>query len=162
GLKPGDFVSYYAKASDNDAVAGSKTTTSDIYFVQIRPFKKDYKAAQSMAGMGGGGGGAGGQVGQLSQQQREIVAATFNTVRDKLANQYEMQQRAEQQGSDKQVDELVEKLKELARRQQQEAERQRRLSALNQPGGGGGGSDSQRQLAKEVEEAARRLEQLTR
>ena len=66
GLKPGDFVSYYAKAMDNDAVAGAKTTTSDIYFVQIRPFKKDYKPAQSMAGGGGGGGGAGNQVNQLS------------------------------------------------------------------------------------------------
>jgi hypothetical protein len=82
GLKPGDFVSYYAKASDTDAVQGSKTTTSDIYFVQIRPFKKDYKPAQSQA-QGGGGGGGGQQVGQLSQQQREIVAATFNIVRDK-------------------------------------------------------------------------------
>ncbi|MEQ1728032.1 MAG: DUF4175 family protein, partial [Vicinamibacterales bacterium] len=82
GLKPGDFVSYYAKAADNDAVEGAKTTTSDIYFVEIRPFKKDYKPAQSMAG-GGGGGGAGDQVGQLSQQQREIVAATFNIVRDR-------------------------------------------------------------------------------
>src|SRR5262245_7452097 len=82
GLKAGDFVSYYAKAADNDAVAGGKTTTSDIYFVQIKPFRKDYKQAQSMAG-GGGGGGGGDQVGQLSQQQREIVAATFNTVRDR-------------------------------------------------------------------------------
>src|SRR5438552_17166961 len=81
GLKAGDFVSYYAKASDTDAVQGSKTTTSDIYFVQIRPFKKDYKPAQSQAGGGGGGGGQ--QVGQLSQQQREIVSATFNIVRDK-------------------------------------------------------------------------------
>ncbi|MEQ1868767.1 MAG: hypothetical protein ABL961_01970, partial [Vicinamibacterales bacterium] len=34
GLSAGDFVSYYAKAADNDAVAGAKTTTSDIYFVQ--------------------------------------------------------------------------------------------------------------------------------
>ncbi|HXI31610.1 MAG TPA: DUF4175 family protein, partial [Vicinamibacterales bacterium] len=83
GLKPGDFVSYYAKASDTDTVQGSKTTTSDIYFVQIRPFKKDYKPAQSQAMGGGGGGGGGQQVGQLSQQQREIVAATFNIVRDK-------------------------------------------------------------------------------
>ena len=82
GLKPGDFVSYYAKASDNDSVQGGKTTTSDIYFVQIRPFRTDFKPAASMAG-GGGGGGAGQQVGQLSQQQREIVAATFNTVRDR-------------------------------------------------------------------------------
>ena len=85
GLKPGDFVSYFAKATDNDGVKGPKTSSSDIYFVQIRPFKKDYKPAQSQAqGQQGGGGGGGQQdVGQLSQQQREIVAATFNVVRDK-------------------------------------------------------------------------------
>ncbi len=284
GLKAGDFVSYYAKATDNNGVEGPQTATSDIYFVEIRPFRRDYKPAQSMGG-GGGGGGAGQEVGQLSRQQREIVSATFNIVRDraklkadkfrenavfltlaqarlreqveelsekmnsrldvvdpafktiaealpkaaaemklaeselkqqkakealspeqralkllqdaeqqyemqvaqqrggggggggqnqmaedladlfeleldKLANQYEMQQRAEQQGGDRQVDELAEKLKELARRQQQEAERQRRLSA--QSGGASGGGDQQRQLAQEVEEAARRLQQLQR
>src|SRR5205823_14640719 len=81
GLKPGDFVSYYAKASDTDGVSGSKTATSDIYFAQIRPFRKDYKPAQSQAQGGGGGGQQ--AVGELSRQQREIVAATFNIVRDK-------------------------------------------------------------------------------
>jgi len=284
GLKPGDFVSYFAKATDTDTVAGPKTATSDIYFVQIRPFKKDYRAAQSQA-MGGGGGGGGQQVGQLSQQQREIVAATFNIVRDKaktkpdkfrenvvfmnlaqaklreqvedlvqklkarlgavdpsfnniaetlpkaveemkaaeaqlkalkaddalqpeqralkllqdaeqayevqvamqqgggggggqgqmaedladlfeleldkLANQYEMQQRAEQQQGDQQIDQLVEKLKELARRQQQELERQRRALQAGQSSSGGGGS-SQRALADELEKAVRQLQQLTR
>ncbi|PYR21020.1 MAG: hypothetical protein DMF94_09635 [Acidobacteria bacterium] len=284
GLKPGDFVSYYAKASDTDAVQGSKTTTSDIYFVQIRPFKKDYKPAQSQAGGGGGGGGQ--QVGQLSQQQREIVSATFNIVRDKaktkpekfrenvvflnlaqaklreqveelvgklkarlgavdpsynkiadvlpkaaeemksaegelkalkadsalspeqralkllqeaeqqyelqvsqqqggggggggqnqmaedladlfeleldkLANQYEMQQRAEQQGKDQEIDQLVEKLKELARRQQQEMERQRRMAQSGQSASGNS-SAGQRALADEAEKAARQLRQLTR
>src|SRR5262245_7762408 len=284
GLKPGDFVSYYAKASDTDTVQGSKTTTSDIYFVQIRPFKKDYRAAQSQAQMGGGGGG-GQQVGQLSQQQREIVAATFNIVRDKaktkpekfrenvvflnlaqaklreqveelvqklvsrlgavdpsynkiaevlpkaaeemksaetelkamkadsalspeqralkllqeaeqqyelqvaqqqgggggggqnsalaedladlfeleldkLANQYEMQQRAEQQQGDQQIDQLVEKLKELARRQQQEIERQRRMAQAGQSSGNS--SASQRALADEIEQMKRQLQQLTR
>ena len=48
-VKPGDFVSYYAKATDNDSGARPKTATSDIYFVQIRPFSKDYKQAQSQA-----------------------------------------------------------------------------------------------------------------
>ena len=51
GLKPGDS-SYYAKATDNDGIAGGKTTTSDIYFVQIRPFRTDFKPAPSMAGGG--------------------------------------------------------------------------------------------------------------
>jgi hypothetical protein len=284
GLKPGDFVSYYAKATDTDGVQGPKTATSDIYFAQIRPFRKDYKPAQSQAGGGGGGGGQ--AVGELSRQQREIVAATFNVVRDKpktkadkfrenvvflnlaqaklreqveelvgklkarlgavdpafnkiaealpkaaeemksaesdlkalkadsalspeqralkllqdaeqqyelqvsqqnggggggggqnqmaedladlfeleldkLANQYEMQSRAEQQGSDQQIDQLVEKLKELARRQQQEMERQRRMAQQGQ-NASGNASQLQRQLADEVEKAARQLQQLTR
>jgi len=58
GLTPGDSVSYYARATDSDTVQ-SKTVSSDIYFVQIRPFKKDFKPAQSQAGGGGGGGGGG-------------------------------------------------------------------------------------------------------
>src|SRR5204863_7820784 len=249
---------------------------------QIRPFRKDYKPAQSMGGGGGGGGGQ--QVGELSRQQREIVAATFNIVRDKpktkpekyrengvflnlaqaklreqveelmgklkarlsvvdpafnkiaevlpkaaeemkaaendlkavkpdnalspeqralkllqdaeqqyemqvamqngggggggqsqlaedladlfeleldkLANQYEIQQRAMQQSSDHQVDELVEKLKELARRQQQEIERQRRLAQAGQNASGSAASN-QRAIADELEKTVRQLQQLT-
>jgi uncharacterized protein DUF4175 len=282
GLTPGDFVSYYAKATDNSTVHGPNVGTSDIYFVQIKPFNKDYKRAQSQAQQGGGQQNG---VGQLSEQQRQIVAATFNVVRDKaklkadkfrenvvflnlaqgklreqvdelvgkmnsriaddaafkkiaealpkaaqemraaesqlktlkaddallpeqralkllqdaeqeyetqvamqqgggggggqsamaedladlfdleldkLANQYEMQKRAEQQSGDREIDALVEKLKDLARRQQQEAERQRRMAAAGQSPSGGGTSAAQRALAEEAKEAARRLEQLTR
>jgi hypothetical protein len=80
-VKPGDFVSYYARAADNDA-NGGKRQTSDIYFLQIRPLRKEFRRAESDAGAGGGGGG-GGQVGALSQQQRQIIAATFNVNRDR-------------------------------------------------------------------------------
>jgi hypothetical protein len=72
-----------------------------------------------------------------------------------------MQQRAEQQSGDQQIDALIEKLKELARRQQQEIERQRRLAQSSMANGGGGGSN-QRQLADELEKTARQLDQLTR
>src|SRR5436189_5289529 len=86
-----------------------------------------------------GGGGRGG--GQLA----EDLADLFELELDKLANQYEMQQRADQQSADKKVDELAEKLKELARRQQAEAERQRRLAQAGQnQSGGGSGSSQQR------------------
>ncbi len=81
-LKPGDFVSYYARAADNDA-SGGKRQTSDIYFLQIRPLRKEFRRAESDAGAGGGGGGGGGEVGALSQQQRQIIAATFNVNRDR-------------------------------------------------------------------------------
>ena len=83
-VKAGDFVSYYAKAADNDGVQGAKPATSDMYFVRIRPLSKDFRRAQSDAGGGGGGGGGRqNQVGALSEQQRQIIAATFNVQRDR-------------------------------------------------------------------------------
>jgi hypothetical protein len=284
-VKAGDAVSYYARASDNDSVQGGKQATSDLYFLRIRPFRKDFRQAQSQAGGGGGGGMNGGQADALSAQQRQIIAATFNVQRsrktssadklrentvvvslsqsrlreqveglvsrmnsrlvepdpafqkiaellpkavaemktaeaqlqaikpegalppeqralqflqkaeeeyelqvsvnrggggggggagsvaedladmfemelDRMANQYETRARASQEGADQQVDALLEKLKELARRQEQEAERQRRRAVAGMPSAGGGGG--QRALADEVEEAARRLERLSR
>ena len=84
GVQPGDAVSYYARAIDNDAVGGGKPATSDLYFLRIRPFDKDFRQAQSQGGGGGGGGGgAGGQVEALSEQQRQIISATFNVQRDR-------------------------------------------------------------------------------
>ena len=262
---------------------------SDMYFVRVRPLSKEFRRAQSDAGGGGGGGGGGNQVGALSEQQRQIIAATFNVQRDrkkmtadkvrensivialsqsrlreqvdglltrmnsrlveqdpafkkvaellplavtemkaaesklqavnpeaalppeqkalqhlqraeeeyemqvqiqrqqggggggggssamaqdladlfemeldKMANQYESRQQASQEQSDQKLDELMEKLKELARRQEQEAERQRRRAALGQQASGGGSGQQQRDLADQAEEAARRLEQLSR
>ena len=286
GLTPGDFVSYFARVADNDSVQGPKRAMSDLYFLQIRPFNKEFRPAQSQAGRGGGMGG-GAQVGALSQQQRQIISGTFNVIRDRdtytaekfrenvvllalaegrlreqveglvgrmgsrlvepdpafrkiaeilpraveemtlaeeklrgltpedalpaeqralqhlqkaeeeyevqvsmqragggggggagsiaedladlfelendrLANQYEMAQRAEQQQRDQQLDELAERLRELARRQEQEIERQRRGLSIQQGGESGGGGAGQRALADAVEEAARRLERLSR
>lgn len=286
GVETGDSVSYYARATDNDG-SGAKTASSNLYFLRIRPFKKDFKQAQSQGGGGGGGGGGAGQVEALSEQQRQIISATFNVQRDRkklsaqklqenstvvslsqsrlreqveglltrmnsqlverdpafakiaeylpqavtamkeaegklsaanpdqalppenkalqvlqkaeeeyetqisvnrqqgggggggggamqqelaeifdqelnqMANRYETANQATEQQNDREVDELLEKLKELARRQEQEAERQRRR-ALQGQSGGGGGSAQQRALAEQAEEAARRLERLAR
>ena len=56
-MQAGDFVSYFARAADNDGVAGPKRASSDLYFVQVRPLKKEFRRAESQAGGGGGGGG---------------------------------------------------------------------------------------------------------
>lgn len=285
GLEPGDFISYFARATDQGRP--SQTATTDIYFMEVRPFDREYRQAEQRGG--GGGGGGGGADGALSFQQRQIIAATFKLVRDrartadtqhaqdvgvlalvqgrlqqqvqslvqrmgnrgvlepgsdfdktaqslrsaatemssareklerrkpkdalmpeqaalkhlqraeaafrevqvsfeqqggsgggsamnaedladlfeleldKLKNQYETVQRGAEQQADNQVDETLERLRELARRQEQEIERQRRLSGRppNQSGGGGGGG-SQQELARETEDLARRLERLAR
>jgi hypothetical protein len=281
GLQTGDFVSYFARATDVGAPA--QTASTDIYFLEARPFRRDYRQAEQ----GGQPGQGGQQDGSLSQQQRQIIAATFKLMRDraqrsdkefaedvrtvalvqsrlreqvdgllsrmttrgvlepgsdfqktadelkrasaqmktaeeglgkrqpkealgpeqralshlqraegafrdvqvafggeqggggggaqaeeladlfeleldKLRNQYETVQRGAQEQADQQVDEALQRLQELARRQEQENERmrQRGARAANQSGGGGGGS--QRDLAAEAEELGRRLERLAR
>jgi len=75
-LVPGDLVSYHAVATDG----GGNSSTSDIYFLEVRPFNKNYRQAEQ--GGGGGGGGGGESPEGLSARQREIVSGTFNWVRD--------------------------------------------------------------------------------
>ena len=83
-VKPGDFVAYYAKASDNDT-NNPKAASSDMYFIRVRSLERNFREGMSGAG-GGGGGGGGGQQNQasgLAQQQKEIISATHNVDRDK-------------------------------------------------------------------------------
>ena len=79
-LKPGDFVSYFGKAMDTASPANSVQT--DMYFIEVRPFSKEYYQGQQ----GGGGGGGGGQqddASTLSRRQKEIIVATDKLRRDK-------------------------------------------------------------------------------
>ena len=79
-LQPGDVVSYFARALDNDAVSGAKAATTDIYFLNVAPYNRDYR--QGQGGQPGQGQGGGEQQGQFSQRQRDIIAATFKSSRD--------------------------------------------------------------------------------
>ncbi|MCZ6769348.1 MAG: hypothetical protein O7D93_08895 [Acidobacteria bacterium] len=75
-LQPGDFISYYAEA--RDAVSSSAT---DIYFLEVEPFDREYYQSQQS----GGGGGGGGQRENIdfSKRQKELIAATFKLERDR-------------------------------------------------------------------------------
>ncbi|MFQ5742087.1 MAG: hypothetical protein ACE5HV_00715 [Acidobacteriota bacterium] len=78
-LEPGDFLSYYARATDNHGDQQPNTTTTDIYFMEVRPFSREYRQGQQ-----GGGGGAGGQVdAAFAARQKQIVLATFKVIRDR-------------------------------------------------------------------------------
>jgi len=79
-LEPGDFIAYYARVADNRAIGERQEARSDLYFIRIRPFHRDYRAAEQRGGMQGGGMQ---DDGELSDRQREIIAATFNLVRDR-------------------------------------------------------------------------------
>ena len=67
-MRPGDVISVYAEAHDH-----RQHTRSPLYFVDVRPFDKQYRQRADA----GGGDGAGGGL-ELSSRQREITVATWN------------------------------------------------------------------------------------
>lgn len=73
-LSPGDVVSMYATAKDARSVA-----RTDMFFVEAQPFQREYSQSQQA---GGGGGGGMGDDGRISQRQKEIIAATWNQIKD--------------------------------------------------------------------------------
>jgi hypothetical protein len=78
-LEPGDIVSYYARAFDANPFGGPGTAATDIYFLQVRPFDREYREAEQ-AGMPGQQDDS---PEGLSEQQKEIVSATYKANRDR-------------------------------------------------------------------------------
>ena len=88
----------------------------------------------------------------------EDLADLVDLELDRTKNQYETLQQNRDTQRDEALDEALEKLKELARRQQQEVERQRQQAMS----GGSGGQASQQDMIDEMEKLARELARLSR
>jgi hypothetical protein len=81
-LEPGDVVTYYGKAVDSRNP--SNTVSTDIYFIEVRPFGREYRQGQQ--GGGGGGGGGGGEaesMESLLRRQKDIISATHRLINNK-------------------------------------------------------------------------------
>jgi hypothetical protein len=72
-LVPGDLVSLYATARD-----ASKTSRSDIVFAQAEPFDYKFRQSQQMSSEGT----MGGEENKISERQKEVIAATWNEMKD--------------------------------------------------------------------------------
>ena len=46
-VEPGDVISYYAHATDNNIRTGPGEASSDIYFIEIRPFNEDFHEGEA-------------------------------------------------------------------------------------------------------------------
>ena len=73
-LSPGDLVSLYATSRD-----AHSTARTDMYFVQAEPFERRYSQSQESGGMGGGGDQ---DDTRISEREKEIIAATWNQIKD--------------------------------------------------------------------------------
>lgn len=78
GVAPGDFLTYYVEAYDQRGGQRVESASTDIFFVEVRPFEASFFRPLSQQGGGGGGGGFGGR---LSETQKQIVVATWKLVR---------------------------------------------------------------------------------
>ncbi|HSE17496.1 MAG TPA: DUF4175 family protein [Pyrinomonadaceae bacterium] len=139
-LKPGDFISYFAKARD-----ASSEATSDIYFIEVKPFEMEYKQSQQ----GGGGGGQGGDQDQnaLSRRQKDLIAATHRLIRE--GEKYTDQERkdgyeAVAAGQEKLRTDTLEFLDRMGRRLGDVDEGQKQVAEM---------AEHLRQAAKEMEGA---------
>ena len=81
-LEAGDLVAYYAMARDNRGRNSDRVVTSDIYFINVRPFDIAFRQGEQQGG-GGQGGGQQQPETALSELQRQVIAATFNLIRQK-------------------------------------------------------------------------------
>ena len=76
-VKPGDFVSFYARARDVGRGKRPTESRSDIFFLEVTPFVDEFAMAQSQAMAGA----SGQQVDDLVRQQKDIIVGTWKLQR---------------------------------------------------------------------------------
>ncbi len=79
-LVPGDVISVYATARD-----GHSEARTDISFIQVDPFEREFSQSQQSGGGGGGGGGGSNDQTEISKREKELIAATWKQQNDKTA-----------------------------------------------------------------------------
>jgi len=103
-VKPGDVITYYARATDVGRGKRATEATSDIFFLEVKPFNEEFMSAESQAS-----GASDPQIDSLIEAQKEIITSTWNVERRSqaarstedvkaiAAAQAELKARAEQQ-----------------------------------------------------------------
>ncbi len=81
-VSPGDFISYFVRAEDNNGIDGPAEVFSDIYFLEVISTDEEFRRGSQQ-------GGAAGQAGQqqqpsaLLENQKHIIAATWKLLSQK-------------------------------------------------------------------------------
>jgi len=73
-VQPGDFLTYHIQADDSRDSKSPESVTSEIFFISVRSFDKEFYRSMSQGGQGGGSSEMGGR---LSETQKEIIVATW-------------------------------------------------------------------------------------
>ena len=143
GLVAGRF-GLLLRASHRHRFGPDRQDRVERHLLRADPAVPQGLQAGAVAGAGGGGGGGGGNdVGQLSQQQKEIVAATFNVIRDKAKISAEKYREnvvfltLSQGKLETQVEELIEKMRSRSGRSGRAVQEDRRRCCRRRLAGDG-------------------------
>ena len=79
-LVPGDLVSVYATAQD-----GHSEARTEISFIQVDPFEREFSQSQQSGGGASAGGGQSSDQTEISKREKELIAATWKQQNDKMA-----------------------------------------------------------------------------
>jgi hypothetical protein len=82
--KPDDLVTYWFWAEDHDADGAVRRTSSDLYFAEVRPFEEIFRQGQNPGGQQQQQqqSGNGQQAEELMKLQKQIISATWNSIRN--------------------------------------------------------------------------------
>ena len=76
---PGDFISYYVRARDTNTSRDARESRSDIFFLEVRPFDREFEDAPSQSGSAADAG----EIGDLVRVQKQIIVATWRLDRER-------------------------------------------------------------------------------
>jgi hypothetical protein len=106
-VEPGDIISYYAHAVDNNTHTGPGEASSDIYFIEIRPFNEDFQEMEAEQGQP-----MSNPLLEILASQKQIIRETAKHISTKPASVTEEYRSAVKKTADKQ-DKLKDKTQKL-------------------------------------------------
>ena len=100
-VEPGDIISYYAHATDNNTRTGPGEASSEIYFIEIRPFNEDFHEGENE---GQPGEAEPNPLSDVISSQKQIIRETSKHIRMKPATVTETYQGAVRKTGEKQTE----------------------------------------------------------
>ena len=97
-VEPGDIISYYAHATDNNTLTGPGEASSDIYFIEIRPFNENFQEMEAESGPP-----MPNPLLKIIGSQKQIIRETSNHINAKPSSVTEEYRSAVKQTADKQT-----------------------------------------------------------
>ena len=90
-IEPGDVISYFAEATDNNTLTGPSKGTSQIYFIEIKPFNERYEEVDSQGESQNQNSPAAQLMAKLVGEQKQIIRETWkhiNSQTDEISDDY--------------------------------------------------------------------------